>query len=98
MDSDTPSLPQDASNSAGGPHGRIPCEPEEIERDEVERLRGMSLEERGRLLAMVCRAAARLDRSRAAAGLPPPAEEPWPESTWNFLRNQARQHAQSRRS
>ncbi|MFW5692801.1 MAG: hypothetical protein ACOCWL_01160 [Thermoguttaceae bacterium] len=98
MDSDAPSLPQDASSSVDGPHCRVPCEPEEVERDELERLRGMSLDERGRLLAMVCRAAARLDRSRAAAGLPPPAEDPWPESTWKFLRNQARQHAQSRGS
>ena len=98
MDSDATSLPPDACSTDDGFRYRVPCEPEEIERDELERLRGMSLADRGRLLAMACRAAARLDRSRAAAGLPPPAEEPWPKSTWEFLRNQARQHAQSRSS
>jgi hypothetical protein len=71
----------------------VPCEPEEIEREELQRLRAMSLQQRGRLLAIACRTAARLDRSRAAAGLSPPVEEPWPESTWEFLRKHARRHA-----
>ncbi|MFQ5733935.1 MAG: hypothetical protein ACE5KM_18510 [Planctomycetaceae bacterium] len=58
-------------------------------------LRSMSFAERGRLLAVACRAAVRLDRSRRQAGLPPPAADPWPESTWEFLKQQA---ARSRRS
>ena len=79
--------------SANGPPVRLPCEPDEIARDELEQLRAMSLQERGQLLAIACRAAARLDRSRAEAGLSPPAEDPWPKSTWDFLRMQASRHA-----
>ena len=89
------STPRDVGSSSAGQASRVPCEPDEIDRDELERLRSLSSEERGRQLAMACRAAVRLDRSRAAAGLPPPVEEPWPESTWEFLRKHARRHAKS---
>ena len=68
---------------------RIPSEPSELERDEVEQFRRLSLAERGRLLAIACRSAARLDRSRQNADLPAPVPEPWPESTWEFLSNHA---------
>lgn len=72
---------------------RLPLEPEEIQREELEAFRKMSAAERGRLLAMACRAAARLDRSRREAGLPSPVAEAWPECTWEFLRKCARRHA-----
>lgn|GEM_PF-1456511 len=71
---------------------RLPHEPEEIARDEIEAFRRMSFAERGRLLAIACRTAAKLDRSRRAAGLPEPVPEPWPESTWEFLKRQTALH------
>ena len=75
---------------------RVPREPEEIALQEIEEFRRLSFAERGRLLAIACRAAARLDRSRREAGLPAPVPEPWPESTWEFLRQQtARYHART---
>ena len=64
----------------------IPTIPSEIDAAETERLRGLSLEQRGRLLALACRAAARIERSRVANGLPRTISIPWPESTWEFLR------------
>ncbi len=87
--------PLPSADSTAGRPIRIPCEPAEVEKDEVAQLQAASLEERGRLLAMACRAAARLDRSRAEAGLPRPAEEPWPESTWDFLRAEASRHGET---
>jgi hypothetical protein len=68
-------------------------EPGEIEARELQAFRQASPAERGRLLAVACRSAARLDRSRRRAGLPDPVPEPWPESTWEFLKQQAARHA-----
>ena len=53
---------------------------------DLQKQRSLSLEERGRILGAVCRAAARLERSRLANGFPPSQPVPWPESTWEFLR------------
>jgi hypothetical protein len=81
------------------PQPRLPHEPDQIAQEEIEAFRRMSFAERGRLLAVACRAAAKLDRSRRAAGLPEPVPEPWPESTWEFLKRQtALHHARTRRA
>jgi hypothetical protein len=58
-------------------------------REDLVRLRSMSLEERGRLVASACAAAATILRSRRAAGLPDVVRTPWPESTWEFFRKHA---------
>lgn len=72
----------------------IPHEPDEISQQEIEAFRKLSIAERGRLVAAACRAAVRLDRARRAAGLPEPVPEPWPESTWEFLREQGSRYGQ----
>jgi hypothetical protein len=54
--------------------------------DDIARLRALSMEERWALIESACETAAVLARSRAAAGLPPIQRDPWPESTWEFLR------------
>jgi hypothetical protein len=56
---------------------------------ETARLRAMSMKERSRLLELACEAAAELQRSRLAAGLPAAEPAPWPASTWEFLRRHA---------
>jgi hypothetical protein len=56
---------------------------------EIARLGGLSLHERGLLLASACEAAAQIERSRLAAGLPPSRPAPWPPSTWEFLKKHA---------
>jgi hypothetical protein len=68
---------------------RIPCEPDEVVEAESRALRALSLKERGRLVAIACRTAARLDRCRRNAGFPEPILEPWPQSTWDYLHRQA---------
>lgn len=70
----------------------IPHEPPELAEEELEAFRALSFAERGRLLAIACRAAVRLDRSRRKAGLPEPAPDPWPQSTWEFLKQQTARH------
>jgi hypothetical protein len=57
--------------------------------EEIERLRAMSMEERGRLIELACEAAAEIRRGRLASGLPDVTPEPWPASTWEFLRKHA---------
>ncbi len=56
---------------------------------DVARLRALSMQERGRMLISACEAAALIYRSRLAAGLPGMQRDPWPESTWEFLRKHA---------
>lgn len=56
---------------------------------DMARLRSLNLRERGRLIEAACEAAAAIERSRRAAGLPPTPRAPWPASTWEFLRKQA---------
>lgn len=67
----------------------LPHEPDEIASEELQAFRQATPAERGRLLALACRSAARLNRSRREAGLPGPVAEPWPQSTWEFLKQQA---------
>ena len=61
-----------------------------LERQNIERLRKLSLQERGELLMAACRAAAEIEASRLRMGLPPTKPAPWPESTWKFLAEAAR--------
>jgi hypothetical protein len=56
-----------------------------LEQRDLEKIRQMSLAERGELLISVCRSAAEIEASRAAMGFPPTEPDPWPESTWKFL-------------
>jgi hypothetical protein len=58
--------------------------------EDIARLRAMSMAERGKLIQAACRTAAIIARDRAAAGLPPVEREPWPKSTWEFLRKHAK--------
>jgi hypothetical protein len=53
------------------------------------RLRSLSMEQRGALIESACAAAAVIQRSRAAAGLPPSAPAPWPASTREFMKRHA---------
>ena len=56
------------------------------EEAEFERLRNLSDRERGEEILAVCRAAAKIHAGRIASGLPPATPEPWPASTWEYLR------------
>jgi hypothetical protein len=62
----------------------------ELERRDDRQLLALSLEERGKLLAAVCRDAEAIEASRGQAGLPPSRPAPWPKSTWDFLAEAAR--------
>jgi len=57
--------------------------------EQLERLRSLSLVERGALIAAAREAAAIIQRSRAAAGLPPSTPAPWPASTREFMKRHA---------
>ncbi|MBN1912191.1 MAG: hypothetical protein JW818_20895 [Pirellulales bacterium] len=59
------------------------------EHEDILKLRSLSMEERGRLIVQACEAAAAIQRSRRTAGLPEIEPDPWPESTWDFLRKHA---------
>ena len=61
----------------------------EADRLELERLRSLSMKERGEMLIAACRAAMELYQSRLAAGLPPEEPVAWPASTWEFLKKNA---------
>ncbi len=56
---------------------------------EAARQRTLSMSERGELIESACEAAAVIYRSRLAAGLGAPKRDPWPQSTWEFLRKHA---------
>ena len=56
---------------------------------DIARLREMSIRERSVMIERACEAAAAMERSRLAAGLPATRPAPWPASTWEFLRKQA---------
>ncbi|HEY4760821.1 MAG TPA: hypothetical protein VIH42_09600 [Thermoguttaceae bacterium] len=60
-----------------------------VESGDIERLRALSMRERGRLIEAACEAAAVIYSSRLAAGLPGIQRAPWPESTWEFFRKHA---------
>ena len=48
---------------------------------ELEKLRTLSLKERGAMIVTLCREAAAAEADRIKAGQPPTPREPWPEST-----------------
>ena len=62
---------------------------DEQTREDILRLRAMTPDERGVLFSQACVLAAKIARSRAESGLPPPEPAPWPESTWEMLRKAA---------
>ncbi|MFV2070149.1 MAG: hypothetical protein ACC645_24545 [Pirellulales bacterium] len=68
---------------------RVPHELAACAREEIEHLRRLTLQERGRLIVVACRAAARIEQGRLENGLPPTVSAPWPASTWEFLRRNA---------
>jgi hypothetical protein len=51
--------------------------------------RALTMRERGELIESACEAAAVIYRSRLAAGMGPVEQDPWPESTWEFLKKHA---------
>jgi hypothetical protein len=55
----------------------------------TERLRRLSLDERGKMIEAACRDAALIQASRLRQGLPIGAPAPWPPSTIEFLREHA---------
>jgi hypothetical protein len=57
---------------------------------DLQRLRSLGARERAEMLEAACAAASEIERSRRAAGLPPTQPAPWPASTWEFLKKQAR--------
>lgn len=59
-------------------------------KDDRETTRNLTMQERSRLIKAACRAAARIERSKIASGLPPSRPVPWPESTWQLLKEHAR--------
>jgi hypothetical protein len=56
---------------------------------DVMSLRALSSHQRGALIELACEAAAAINRSRLAAGLPAAEPAPWPSSTWDFLKKNA---------
>ncbi|MEA1951196.1 MAG: hypothetical protein U9N87_07420 [Planctomycetota bacterium] len=56
---------------------------------DVAHLKTLSPHERGVMIELACEAAAAINRSRLAAGLPIVESAPWPQSTWDFLRKNA---------
>jgi hypothetical protein len=56
---------------------------------DLARLRTLSLDKRGELIALACQAATAVERGRMASGLGPSQPVPWPESTWMLLRKYA---------
>jgi len=60
-----------------------------LKADDFLRLRSLSMAQRSALLESACEAAAIIERSRIAAGLPPVEPAPWPASTWEFLKRHA---------
>jgi len=61
----------------------------QLDREEVLRLRTLSVRQRAELIESACEAAAVIRRSRLAAGLGEIEPAPWPASTWQFLKEYA---------
>jgi len=56
---------------------------------ETQRLRSLSDRERGEEILAACRLAAAIYAGRLKSGSPPLVSDPWPASTWEFLRKHA---------
>jgi hypothetical protein len=61
----------------------------QLDREEVLRLRALSVRQRAELIESACETAAVIRRSRLAAGLGEIEPAPWPASTWQFLKEHA---------
>lgn len=55
-----------------------------------ERMQRLSLSDRSKLIEAACQAAVVIENARLALGWPVAESEPWPNSTWEFLRNAAK--------
>jgi hypothetical protein len=60
--------------------------------EEIERLRRLTLEQRAELLRQACEAAEEARQARIESGLGDVQPDPWPTSTWEFLRKCAAQY------
>jgi hypothetical protein len=61
----------------------------QLDREEVVRLRALSLHQRAELIESACETAAAIRRSRMAVGPGEMEPAPWPASTWQFLKEHA---------
>jgi hypothetical protein len=55
-----------------------------------ERMKHLSLTDRGKLIEAACQAAVVVENARLSLGWPAAEPEPWLDSTWDFLREGAR--------
>jgi hypothetical protein len=62
---------------------------DELDADEISRLRSLTLEERGEMILSACRSAALIEQGRIESGLGPSQPLPWPRSTLAFLKKHA---------
>jgi len=68
-----------------------------LSKPDYEMLRSLSMEERSQMLVAASRKATELECQRAASGLPPSNSDPYPQSTWDFLRKHAKQCREDKR-
>lgn len=61
----------------------------QLDREDLARLRALSIHQRAELIESACETAAAIRRSRLAAGLGDIEPAPWPASTWQFLKEHA---------
>jgi hypothetical protein len=59
---------------------------------EIVRLRSLTMEERSELLRRACEGAQQMRQARIDAGLGDVEPDPWPASTWEFLRKCAAEY------
>jgi hypothetical protein len=62
---------------------------EQLDQQDIARLRSLTIRQRAELIESACEAAAVIQRSRRAAGLGEIEPAPWPASTWQFLKEHA---------
>lgn len=74
------------TNAGHFEHDRLPRPLAEDRAAEIRKLRSLTMEQRGALIAIACRTAAKVECSRRENGLPPSVSVPWPASTWEILK------------
>jgi hypothetical protein len=62
---------------------------DELDAEEIARLRSLTIEERGEMILSACRAAALIEQGRIESGLGRSQPMPWPPSTFAFLKKHA---------
>jgi hypothetical protein len=82
-------LPAHANETSLLDDPRLPQVSASMLSEEIEFLRGLTERQRSEMIVSACRAAARIERSRRENGMPPSVSAPWPDSTWEFLRQHA---------